>query len=219
MYHYIEDKTFLKKMRGVCSNMINQLVQSINNDSVMTVETHLVGSGARNLETQNEKEPIDLDYNINIVNVLSIKINDGKKIKEYIQKMFDNVLKHNNLACCDDSKSVLSTKLMHLNDYKEIKFKIDLAIVSEDNKSSWYRLIHKKTGIIQNDEWFWNQGPDSNKLTSKANFIKNNNFWDEVRITYLKRKNMYLTKNDDNHSSFNCYIEAINEIYKKHGGK
>ena len=49
MYHYIEDKEFLKRMRGLCSGIINQLVQRINNDSVMTVEAHLVGSGAKNL--------------------------------------------------------------------------------------------------------------------------------------------------------------------------
>ena len=54
MYHYIEDKEFLKRMRGLCSGIINQLVQRINNDSVMTVEAHLVGSGAKNLETQNK---------------------------------------------------------------------------------------------------------------------------------------------------------------------
>ena len=46
MYHYIEDKVFLKDMKYLCSNIINQLVQLINNDSVMEVEAHLVGSGA-----------------------------------------------------------------------------------------------------------------------------------------------------------------------------
>lgn len=47
MYHYIKDKDFLKRMKRLCSDIINQLVQSINNDSVMTVEAHLVDSGAK----------------------------------------------------------------------------------------------------------------------------------------------------------------------------
>lgn len=34
MYHYIEDKVFLKDMKYLCSNIINQLVQLINNDSL-----------------------------------------------------------------------------------------------------------------------------------------------------------------------------------------
>ena len=60
MYHYIDDKKFLKRMKNLCAGIVNQLVQSINNDSVMTVEAQLVGSGARNLITQNAKEPIDV---------------------------------------------------------------------------------------------------------------------------------------------------------------
>ena len=68
MYHFIEDKDFLKNMRGLCSNIVNQLVQAINNDGELDVEAHLVGSGARNLETQNANEPVDLDYNLNIIN-------------------------------------------------------------------------------------------------------------------------------------------------------
>lgn len=47
MYHYIEDKVFLKDLKYLCSNIINQLVQLINNDSLMEVEAHLVGSGAK----------------------------------------------------------------------------------------------------------------------------------------------------------------------------
>ncbi len=82
MYHYIEDKEFLKKLRSVCSNLVNQLVQEINNEGKMIVVAHSVGSGSRNLETQNEFEPVDLDYNISIIH--SWNINDCQGIKEYI---------------------------------------------------------------------------------------------------------------------------------------
>ena len=34
----------------------------------------------------------------------------------------------------------------------------------------------------------------------------------------LEKKNMYLTRNDRNHHSFNIYIEAVNEIYGKYNG-
>lgn len=95
MYHYIQNKDFLKRMKSVCSDIINQLVQSINNDSVMRVNAHLVGSGAKNLITQNGREPIDLDYNICIVKNKSININDCRAIKEYIRKQFNRVLNTN----------------------------------------------------------------------------------------------------------------------------
>ena len=37
LYHYVEDKGVLKDMKYLCSNIINQLVQLINNDSIMEV--------------------------------------------------------------------------------------------------------------------------------------------------------------------------------------
>ena len=79
MYHYIEDKVFLKDMKYLCSNIINQLVQLINNDSLMEVKAHLVGSGAKNLITQNSNEPIDLDYNLMIIDS-EININNCREI-------------------------------------------------------------------------------------------------------------------------------------------
>lgn len=47
----------------------------------MIVVAYSVGSGSRNLETQNEFEPVDLDYNISIIR--SWNINDCQGIKEY----------------------------------------------------------------------------------------------------------------------------------------
>lgn len=95
MYHYIQDKEFLKRLKGTCSDIVNQLVQSINNDSVMTVKAYLVGSGAKNLITQNEDEAIDLDYNLCIVSTKSISMLDSRAIKEYIRKKFNKVLSSN----------------------------------------------------------------------------------------------------------------------------
>ena len=64
MYHYIQDKDFVKRLKSTCSDIVNQLVQSINDDYAMRVKACLVGSGANNLITQNANNPIDLDYNI-----------------------------------------------------------------------------------------------------------------------------------------------------------
>lgn len=100
MYHYIEDKVFLKDMKYLCSNIINQLVQLINNDSLMEVKAHLVGSGAKNLITQNSNEPIDLDYNLMIIHS---EINSGREIKEYIRKQFNVILNKNGWSDCMDS--------------------------------------------------------------------------------------------------------------------
>lgn len=216
MYHYIKDKEFLGRMKNLCSDIMNQLKQQINNDSVMQVDIHLVGSGAKNLITQNANEPIDLDYNLCILKCRGININDGETIKEYIREQYNIVLDRNELDDCHDSKSVLTSGEIYFTQGNPTRFSIDLAITHEDKYNVWHRLIHEKTGFKYNDKWFWNETPHSKDLTRKVKTLKNNDCWLEVRKIYLEKKNMYLRRNDHNHPSFIVYIETINEVYGKY---
>lgn len=80
----------------------------------MCVVVHLVGSGAKNLETQNSNEPIDLDYNLSILKTYELDINkDSAKIKKYVRKMFNKVLKKYGWSDCKDSTSALTTEKYH----------------------------------------------------------------------------------------------------------
>ena len=214
MYHYIEDKEFLKNLRSVCSDIVNQLVQQINNDGELLVEAHLVGSGARNMVTQNANEPVDLDYNLCIVDTFGMDINDGRCLKEYIRKRFNIVLKRNGWGDCGDSTSVLATEKRPFPKGNKTKFSIDLAIVQKQG-DSWFRLIHRKTGFVHLDQWYWNEAPHSNGLCKRVNTLKRNDLWTEVREVYLRKKNAYLCKQDPYHPSFIAYIEAVNEVYHK----
>lgn len=214
MIHFIEDKKFLGMMRRECSDIVNRLVQNINKDNYLKVEMQMVGSGGRNLETQNSNQPVDLDYNINILHING-DINDCKKIKEYVRKQFNIALKSKGWGDCKDSTSALTTEQRYFKEGNPTSFSIDVAIICESN-DSWYRLIHQKTGIFQEDNWIWNEGQDSKGLTKKVNKIKKYNLWNDVRNAYLDKKNMYLKRRDYNNSSFNCYIEAVNEVYNKY---
>lgn len=217
MYHFIEDKNFLKNMRSLCSGIVNELVQNINNDSLLDVEAHLVGSGARNLETQNANEPIDLDYNLNILEVYGVDINrDAGKIKEYVREMFNKVLRKHGWSDCQDSTAALTTERRHFTKGNQTEFSVDLAIVTENNDGTWYRLIHNKTGLFANDQWYWNEGANTKGFRKRVDWCKKNDCWADVRITYLNKKNMYLSRGDRNHPSFVCYTEAVNEIYYKY---
>lgn len=214
MYHWIDDKEFLKRMRRERSNLINELVQFINNEDYLRVEAQLVGSGGKNLITQNADKPIDLDYNLNIIGIDG-SINNAKQIKEYIRKAFNTILKRNNLGDCKDSTSALTTEKMYFTKGNDTEFSIDLAITYEDSNGTRHKLIHDKTGIAVLDRWYWVQCPNSEQLQRKIGDIKDANLWTDVREAYLKKKNTYLVRNDYNHPSFVCYIEAINEIYFK----
>ena len=214
MYHYVTDKVFLKRMRGLCSDIVNQLVQRINKDSVMTVEAHLVGSGAKNLITQNGEEPIDLDYNICVISTRGIEFQDCRGIKEYIRKQFNAVLRKNGWGDCMDSTTALTTKKRHFKKGNSTAFSIDVAIVMERG-NKWFRLVHEKTGIAIRDMYSWQEAHNSQGLRKKVDKLKQHGYWITVREAYLKKKNMYLRRQDRNHPSFNVYIEAVNEVYHK----
>jgi len=197
---------------SICSNIINQLVQLINNDSLMEVKAHLVGSGAKNLITQNSNEPIDLDYNLMIIHS---EINSGREIKEYIRKQFNVILNKNGWSDCMDSTSVLTTEKQHFTKGNHTEFSIDLAIVFND-RNGWHRLIHEKTGFTAWDRYYWNLVPDSKDLLDKVTDIKGKHLWNEVIDEYREKKNLYLCRQDYNHPSFNVYVETVNQVFNKY---
>ena len=215
MYHYIQDKEFLKRLKGTCHDIVNQLVQSINNDSVMRVKACLVGSGAKNLITQNENESVDLDYNLCIVSTKSINILDCRGIREYVRKQFNKVLHSNGWNDCQDSTSAFTTEKRVFKEGNQTAFRIDVAITCVYN-NSWQRLIHQKTGFVNLDRYYWNAVQDSGKLEEKVRVIKSKSLWGEVRTAYLEKKNFYLCRNDQTHPSFVIYVEAVNQVYNKH---
>ena len=111
-------------------------------------------------------------------------------------------MRKNGLHDVEDSTSALSSKCVYFKDNPDIKFSMDLCIVKKDDKGNWYRLIHQRTGYTNSDRYFWNQVPNSSKVSEKAVTLKANNLWEEVRQCYLDKKNLYLKRNDNNHPSF-----------------
>lgn len=211
MYHWVEDKDFLNRAHSKCADLVNQLVQEAKKHGVGS-SMKTVGSMGRNMVTQNEKEPIDFDFNLWVQNVDFF--GSGKELKESVRKAFDVVLKRNGLDNCEDSRSALTTKKMHFPQGNRTEFSIDVCIVKKD-AYGLHRLIHKKTGVVQNDQWFWNLIPDSKDLHEKEKALKESEKWNVVREAYLDKKNMYLRRGDHEHPSFICYIESVNDIYNQ----
>lgn len=211
MYHYLENKEFIHKMRAFSGEILQNLCHTLKEKYGIGAIFYLVGSGAKNLITQNNKNPIDLDYNLEIIKCDDI--NNCCYIKECVRKSFNIVLKKYNLNNCEDSKSSLTSKNIFLKCSNRTPFHIDICITSKANDNLYYRLIHKKTGFTYNDTYYWNIAPNSRKIKEKADYIKKNGCWQDVREQYLYIKNRYLSQNDRYHSSFICYIEVINNVY------
>lgn len=210
MYRYVEDKKFLHKMRSLSGEMLQDLCHVLKKKYDIGANFYLVGSGARNLILQNENEPIDLDYNLEIVRCDNF--NDGRTIKECVKKAFNEVLNEYDLPDCDDSTSSLTTKKISFTKGNNTEFSIDICIVKTDIYGM-HRLIHNKTGFVCYDEYNWNIAPNSKNIRKKVEKIKHMGKWEDVREQYKSIKNRYLSYGEHNHPSFVCYIEAVNNVY------
>ncbi|MBR7172617.1 MAG: hypothetical protein IKD36_02365 [Clostridia bacterium] len=211
MYRYFEDKKTLKIIQTQCSEIIKELENELRINGLNS-QIFLIGSGGRNMVMQNENQPIDFDYNLNVISYYDLK--KCREIKELTRNSFNKIMRKHGLCDVEDSKSSLTTKELYLVKYPEIGFSIDLGIVKHDKKGNWQRLIHKKTGNTNKDEYFWNDAPNSSEYNKKTKQIKSiAGAWQLVRDEYKELKNMYLRRNDNKHPSFVCYIEAVNNVY------
>ena len=171
MYDYFDDKEFLKRAQRFCTSLVSR-TEKILQEKNINSQMFLVGSGGRNMITRNGSGPIDFDYNLNVISCDDW--DDTKGIKDKVMNAFNKALAEENLLSCSDSTASLGTKPIWFEDVPEVKFSIDLAIVTLDNKGLWNRLIHEKDryGNPRNDRWIWNIAPNSQKLKEKADFIK-----------------------------------------------
>lgn len=208
MYRYFEDKDYLKKARSFCSKFLEKVKDELRLKYSINSEVILIGSGARNMVTENAYEGIDFDYNFNIISCPNI--NDCKYLKTSLKTVLNKYLNESNLGECSEGTASLTTKKMSWAN--STKFSMDVAIVSSNSSDDWFRLIQEKTN--QPNRYYWNIAPNSKKYSNKAKELKTIvGAWDKVHVKYLELKNMYLSKNDTNHPSFICYIEAINAVY------
>lgn len=211
MFHYFEDKEFISKMRCLGGHLLQDTCHILNMKYDIGAKFYLVGSGKRKLITQNEELPIDLDYNLEIVRCDDFE--DCRYLKESTRKAYTEALNNEELGACEDSTSSLTSKQIYSTTGNKTRFSFDVCIVTEDNKGNYHRLIHEKTGFTYIDRYYWNIAPNSKEIRMKSEFIKQKGKWGLLQKDYLRVKNKYLSRNDHNHPSFICYIEAVNNVY------
>lgn len=142
MYEYLNNKEFLSRIRSSCGNIMQNLCHTLKEEHNIGASFRLVGSGARNLVMQNANNPIDLDYNLEIVRVDDFE--DCRSIKENVRKAFNKVLyKYGQGWYCEDSTSSLTAKKRYFPQ-NQTNFSIDVCIVCQDTDGNYHRLIHKK---------------------------------------------------------------------------
>lgn len=215
MFEYVEDKAFLSRMRSLCGEIMQDFCHYLKEDCDIGATFNLVGSGKRKLIVQHASLGIDLDYNLEIVKCENYE--DCRRIKDCARKSFNKALAEHGWRDCEDSTSSLTTKKQHFVSGNNTDFSMDVCIVRRDENDDFYRLIHDKTGFSTpwdtGPRYCWDQARSSAGIQKKAEYIKSKGKWKLVREQYLDIKNRYLQRNDHDHPSFICYIEAVNNVY------
>ncbi len=212
MYEYVVEKE-VKRYRSECSHILEQLRDLLNTEHGINTQFSLVGSGgdSRNMVTRNGDGPYDLDYNLIILKMSNEYWNNLRKLKDIVRDSLNKIVKDTLFSDGKGSHSVI-TSILHFTDTPKVKFSFDMAILAKNSKGNFCRLIHNKG---YSDSFTWNEVPSSHNVKEKADMLKRNSLWNEVRETYLNKKNMYLRRHDDNHPSFVAYVESVNEVYNK----
>ena len=208
MYHYFTNKQHLSFCNKFCSDKLNRTVQMLESKYNLNCEFYLVGSGARNMVTQNENQPIDLDYNLIIYN-LNNPTENAPIVKKTVMDYLNGILDNTPFSNCQDSTAVITSQWKTDNG---LYFSFDIAILIQDDEGCFHRMIHDK----YRERYYWVQIPDSSDLYDKVDRLKGLRLWQQVRDTYLHLKNLHLRNMEEStHPSFKVFVEAVNEVWDK----
>lgn len=197
------------------SNLI-QIIHSVQNrlSKDFTFQFYFVGSTRRNMVTYDADTNVGYDFDVNIqVNSTSENLT-AKEIKMKIKNALDKVAIHFGYDYAEDSTRVLTIKFKD-KENSRILHSCDFAIVNDyvdedGNEGQEYIHFNKKQ-----DNYSWEgQSPGYYLLDKKAEWIKDNGYWTEMRTLYLDKKN----RNNDYHKhSRSIYAETIHQICQKYG--
>lgn len=215
MSYEIVSESESKRYRSDCSAILTKACKILMSKDI-TAQFSLVGNGARNLITRNGNGPYDLDYNLIVIKADDRYWHDLRLLKETVRNALNKAEGKDFFSDAMDSRSCLTT-LLHFNDLPNVEFSFDVAILTKNRNGNYMRLIHNKNAFfIGFAQYTWNEVPKSRDVKDKADAIKAEKLWQEVRDRYVELKNIYLSRQDNSHPSFIVFVEAVNEIYYKY---
>lgn len=208
MYEYVS-KSQLKPYKTYCQSVLGKLQNELKAQYDISAHGVLIGSGAANMVTRDGDGVFDLDYNL-VFTKIPENYDDPKWLKDTVRRVLDKYIDRQAFSFGQDSTSSITYRIHALND-KKAAFSFDVALIRRIKGSkNWCRLIHDK----HKDVFVWNAVPASSKYIAKINAIKAAGKFAAVRNVYLKKKNLYLSRQDTDHPSFVVYVEAVNQVYQ-----
>lgn len=207
MYDYVTEKQ-VGHYKSLFQSILDRLREKLKRKYGIEVRIVLVGSGANNMVTRNGKGGFDLDYNLVLASIPPKYAGAPEELKSLVRKELD-ALVPSGYSHGKDSTSAI-TYLLHSPDKKKVEFKADVALVLA-GKNGYSRLVRDRN----TKRYICNQIRSSGDLEKKLNAIKAAGRLNELADIYQQKKNLYLSRQDNDHPSFVVHIEAVNELYQK----
>lgn len=211
MIQYVENPAFLSEIRGVGTHLMQHLSHRLSKEHNMFTTPVCLGTSRKKLITQNDQDPMELDY------ILRIERWDDlyncEAIHQAVLNVFQDIVRRHHYGRCVATTNTISTKRIRIQDDEQITFKVNITVCFKKPDGTMNRLMHEKSHFPNPSKYYWVHIPDSQGLKEKADFIKEKNKWEQLLEQYLITKNKYLNSDDHTHPSFVCYTEAVNHVY------
>lgn len=207
MYNYVTEEQ-IRRYKSLFQSILDRLREKLKREQGIEVRIVLVGSGASNMVTRNGRGGFDLDYNLVLSSIPPEYAGSPQTLKTLVREELDTLVP-GEFSHGKDSTSAI-TCLLHSPDKSMVIFKVDVALVLA-GKNGYSRLVRDRN----TKRYIWNLIRKSGDLQPRLNAIKAAGRLDELADLYRQKKNMYLSRQDNDHPSFVVYIEAINELYRK----
>ncbi len=206
MFEYVQKSEFMP-IKEELEQIIHR-AQDIVRDK-FTFSYRYIGSSNRNMITCDYNSNIGFDFDVNIYVNDDDEEYEAKEIKHILMNAFNRAGSLAGYKPCEDSTRVFTMKFIDRKHYS-IHHSCDFCIVHDYTDESG---ISRQQYIRVNKRdisYTWEDQPIGYDLSDKEDWLKNNNYWNDVRDCYIHKKNSNI---DPEEKSRSLYAEAVNEVY------
>ena len=210
MYRFV-DKARYNSYRLVCEEVLQKVYHRMKKRYKLTAFIYPIGSGKYHLVTQDGNGPFDLDYNVEFHKLPLELQRDPRKLKDEFRLLFDRFGQQYFLPGRDSTSSIKFLSRANNNAGRN-RFSVDIGLIRHhDVGLPNSRLIHDKAkGMFS-----WEESLSQGKVRAKIKAIRAVGKWQTLREKYLDRKNLYLSRQDEDHPSYVVLTEVVNEYYSE----
>lgn len=194
-----------KAVKNELIGLINNIQKEVKKD--FSFSFIFVGNSERNMITADFY--LNIGYDFDMVLTINDKENkySAKTVYDVLKAAFDKFDTNFKYDLSYDPKRIISIKVKDSKYYK-VLHSLDILVIKQVAKESFF------INVDESNEYSWESINEKDlALPKKEYFLKNNGFWDELRQTYLNKKNQ-TDKKIKSRIIFEEVVESMFKLYK-----